>query len=140
MIRLSTALEDQQLDVIHAWLTNAYWSRGIGRDLVARAIAHSLCVGAFAEDGRQVGFARLVTDRATFAYLCDVFVDEAARGQGVAGLMLAHLDGLPELAGLRRWLLVTRDAHDVYARHGWQTVTDPSWFMQRVLANPYGAA
>lgn len=136
-VRLSTRLADQQIDVIHAWLAGAYWSRGMSRDLVERALAGSLCVGAFANDGQQIGFARLVTDRTTFAYLCDVFVAESVRGLGVASQMLAHLDGLSELAGLRRWMLVTHDAHAVYRRHGWHDAAHPERLMERVVLNAY---
>src|SRR5690606_30941949 len=97
-----------QLDVVYGWLRTCYWSPGIRRDVVERAFANSLVAGAY-RDGRQIGVARLVTDEATFAWLCDVFVDETARGQGIATAMLGALFEDPRLRTLRRWCLATRD-------------------------------
>lgn len=129
-VHLSEAHEDMQLDIIHAYLTTSYWSPGIPRETVARAIAGSHVVGAF-EDGRQVGFARVVTDHATFAYLADVFVTDDARGRGIARAMVARLQAAPSLQGLRRWLLATRDAHGLYHKLGWEELPDPAVFLQR---------
>ena len=128
MTDISTDKSRLQLDRIHGWLAATYWSPGIARDLVERAIAGSTCVGAY-RDGVQVGFARAITDGATFAWVADVFVDEAARGRGIGRAMLAHLTGLPELAGLRRWMLVTRDAHGVYAPLGFAPINDVADYM-----------
>ncbi len=136
-IRLSTNRADMQLDVIHSFLATCYWSPGIPRETVARAIAGSFCIGAFDADGGQIGFARLVTDHATVGYLADVFVLDRARGQGVAHRMLRHLDAEPSLAGLRRWLLITRDAQPLYAGLGWQGIGDPARVMERVDPDPY---
>jgi GNAT superfamily N-acetyltransferase len=119
-----------QLDLVHTTVAKTYWAEGIPRETLERAIANSLCVGAYHE-GAQVGFARVVTDRATFAYLADVFVLPAHQGKGLAKAMVGRLHAHPELQGLRRWLLATRDAHDVYAALGWQPLTDASVFMQR---------
>ncbi len=133
--RLSFAPGDQQIELIHAFLSGAYWCQGIPRDTVERAIAHSLCVGAFAkdEDGldEQVGFARVMSDRATFAYLADVFVLPAHRGQGVARAMLEALHAHPELQGLRRWALFTRDMQPLYAKLGWETYPHSERLMVR---------
>ncbi len=118
------------LDVIHGFLTNSYWAAGIPRETVARAIAGSLCVGAYRE-GEQVGFARLVTDRATFAWLADVFVLPEARGQGAARAMVQALMDHPEMQGLRRWLLATLDAHGVYAALGWTPLAQAERFLER---------
>lgn len=123
--RLSFAPEDQQLDLIHAFLSGAYWSPGIPRHIVERAIANSLCVGAFDADGEQVGFARVVSDHATFAYLADVFVLPAHRGQGLARQMLEALHAHPDLQGLRRWVLFTRDMQPLYAKLGWTPYPHP---------------
>ncbi len=120
------------LDRIHGWLAASYWSPDIPRDIVARAIDGSLCVGAFDEEGVQIGFARLVTDRATFAYLADVIVDESRRGEGVGRAMVAALMAHPDAQGLRRWLLATVDAHGVYAALGWQPLAHPERFMEIV--------
>jgi GNAT superfamily N-acetyltransferase len=130
MIDISTDKSRLQLDRIHGWLAATYWSPGIARELVERAIAGSTCVGAY-RDGVQIGFARAITDHATFAWLADVFVDEAARGQGIGRAMVAHLTGLPDLVGLRRWMLVTRDAHGVYAPLGFAAPDDVDRYMVR---------
>jgi GNAT superfamily N-acetyltransferase len=117
------------LDVIHGFLTAAYWSPGISRDLVARAIGNSLCFGLY-RDGVQVGFARFVTDRATFAYLADVFVLPGHRGRGLASWMVGTALSHPALAGLRRLLLATRDQHKLYARLGFAPLSRPERFME----------
>jgi GNAT superfamily N-acetyltransferase len=105
------------LDAVHAFLSRSFWAEGIPRDLVARAAANSVCFSLF--DGQsQVGFARVVTDRATFAYLCDVYVLESHRGRGLGKWLIETVMHHPDLQGLRRFLLVTRDAHGLYARHG----------------------
>ncbi len=137
--RLSFDPAELRLDVIHGFLAASYWSPGIPRETVARAIANSLCVGAYA-GGAQVGFARVVTDRASFAYLADVFVLEAHRGKGIARAMTRALHDHPELQGLRRWLLATRDAHPLYAGLGWQPLDAPERFMQRHFPNPWSGA
>ena len=133
--RLSFEHGDLQLDVVHEYLTRSYWSPGISRELVERAARNSLVVGAYDGDGRQVGYARVAGDRATFGYLADVFVLEAHRGRGLASAMVAALMDLPEVRGMRRLLLATRDAHEVYARLGWAQVTDATPFMQ-ILRRP----
>jgi GNAT superfamily N-acetyltransferase len=134
--RLSFAPEDQQIDVIHGYLVRSYWAEGIPRETVARSIAHSLCVGAF-EDEAQVAFARLITDRATFAYLADVFVLEAHRGRGLARQMLEALDAHRELQGLRRWLLFTRDMQPLYAKLGWTPIPHPERCMEKHAVDLY---
>jgi GNAT superfamily N-acetyltransferase len=117
-----------QLEVVHAALAASYWSPKIRKDVLAHAIANSLVVGAFDRaDDRQVGFARVVTDRATFAWLCDVWVDEAARGQGVGKRMVAALIEHPALQTLRRWCLATKDAHTLYTRFGFAPVPAERW-------------
>ncbi len=119
-----------QLDVVYGWLHGCYWSRGIRRDVVERAFANSMVAGAY-RDGRQIGVARVVTDRATFAWLCDVFVDDTARGLGVATAMVNALIDDPQLQTLRRWCLATRDAHAVYRPFGFAPV-DPTIWMQHL--------
>jgi GNAT superfamily N-acetyltransferase len=119
-----------QLDVVHGWLFSCYWSPGIRRDVMERAFANSIVAGAY-RDGRQIGVARVVSDRATFAWLCDVFVDETARGHGVASALVKALIEHPELQTLRRWCLGTRDAHAVYRPFGFAPV-DPTIWMQHL--------
>lgn len=119
-----------QLDAIHAWLRSCYWSPGIRRDVVENAFAHSLVAGAY-RGGVQIGVARVVTDQATFAWLCDVYVDEAERGRGIARAMVRTLMDDPRLQTLRRWCLATRSAHDVYRPLGFEAV-DPRLWMQHL--------
>jgi GNAT superfamily N-acetyltransferase len=134
--RISFDPEDQQLDVIHGYLARSYWAEGIPREVVARAVAHSLCVGAY-DDEEQVGFARVITDRATFAYLADVFVLEGHRGRGLAQQMLEALEDHPELQGLRRWALFTRDMQPLYAKLGWEAYPHPDRLMVRDVPDIY---
>lgn len=128
---ISTDAQRLDLDVIHGFLSTSYWSPGIPREVVERAIANSLCFGVYAQDGGQVGFARLVTDRATFAYLADVFVLEEHRGKGVSKRLMEAIVAHPELQGLRRWTLATRDAHSLYARYGFTPIAKPDRMMER---------
>ena len=120
-----------RLDVtaIHATLARSYWARGIPHATVERSIRGSLCLGLYDQSGAQIGFARVVTDRATFAYLCDVYVLEAYRGRGLGvwltDCVLAH----PDLQGLRRFLLTTQDAHGVYEKAGFIRAPFPERFM-----------
>lgn len=125
------------LDVIHGFLSRSYWSPAIPRELVARAIEGSLAFAAL-ENGRQIGFARVITDRATFAYLADVFVLEEFRGGGVASKIMEAIVAHPDLQGLRRWMLVTRDAHPLYEKFGFRPLASPERVMELVRRNPYG--
>jgi len=126
------------LEVIHAFLSqDSYWAKDVPRAVVARAIEHSLCFGAF-DGNAQIGFARVITDYATFAYLADVFVLPSHRGQGISRAILEAIVAHPELRGLRRWHLVTRDAHGLYERFGFTPLDTPSRHMMRVMRNPYG--
>lgn len=123
------------LDVVHGFLTEAYWSRGVSRATVARAVAGSLCFGAY-QAGRQVGFARVVSDQATFAHLCDVFVLPDHRGRRLGHrLIQAALDD-PRLAGVRRWQLNTEDAHELYRKFGFGPPAKPQWLMVRSSGAP----
>jgi GNAT superfamily N-acetyltransferase len=116
--------------LIHRVLADSYWARQIPRPLLDRALDHSLCFGAYLH-GRQVGFARVISDCATFAYLADVFVLEDQRGRGIARRLLAAVDAHPQLQGLRRWLLATRDAHALYAGCGYRPLASPEHLMER---------
>lgn len=126
------------VDRVHGWLASSYWSPGIDHSLVERAIAGSHCLGAY-RDGHQVGFARMITDHATFAWLADVWVDEGVRGAGIGRRMVAWFIDHPDFAGLRRIGLVTRDAHGVYSALGFQPLLRPEFFMER-LAPEFAAA
>jgi N-acetylglutamate synthase-like GNAT family acetyltransferase len=122
----------QDLDAIHQMLAATYWSPGIRRDVVAEALRNSITAVAIDEaTGATVGIARVVTDRATFAWLCDVIVDEQFRGQGLARRLIEELERHPELKTLRRWCLATRDAHGLYRKFGYLPVPTDRW-MERV--------
>jgi GNAT superfamily N-acetyltransferase len=126
------------LDLIHRYLSReSYWAAGIPRDTFTRAIANSLCFGVYDAAGQQVGFARVVTDRATFAYLCDVFVLPASRGRGLSKWLMGCVVAHPDLQGLRRFVLVTRDAHALYAKFGFEPLADPTGYMHVHRRNPY---
>ena len=120
----------QDVDAIHAFLTHAYWCEGIPRETVERAVKHSLCFGLF-DDAAQVGLARVVTDSATFAYLCDVYVLESHRGHGLGKWLVECVMAHPQLQGLRRFNLATRDAHQLYARFGFQPLREPATQLER---------
>ena len=126
------------LDVIHTTLAATYWSPGVPRDVVARGCANAICAIARDADGAVVGFARVISDRASFAWLCDVFVLPVAQGQGVARGLVRVLRAHPELQQLRRWLLATRDAHGVYAPLGFVPLAAPERWMEIFVASPYG--
>jgi GNAT superfamily N-acetyltransferase len=119
------------VETVHRWLsTDAYWALGRPREVVERAIAGSVSFGAY-DGGRLVGYARLVTDRATFAWLCDVYVDRPSRGRGVGTALLVAVD--EQLAGwqVKRAVLATEDAHEVYARFGFAPLEEPRRWMAR---------
>jgi ribosomal protein S18 acetylase RimI-like enzyme len=125
--------------VIHGFLAASHWARGIPMAVLQRAIKRSLPFGLY-KDGRQVGFARVVTDRATFAYLADVFVLEAERGQGLGRWLVESILAHPALQGLRRWLLGTRDAHGLYRKLGFDEPAAPFGFLERLDATVYETA
>ena len=128
-------------EAIHAYLTRSYWASGISLTTVRRAMAHSLCFGLYkrgAEPGdvtpSQIGFARVVTDKTSFAYLADVYVLEGHRGQGLSKRLVAAVQSHPDLQHLRRFLLATRDAHGLYAQFGFKPLAHPERMME--VSNP----
>jgi predicted GNAT superfamily acetyltransferase len=137
-VRISTDKSLLDVDRIHRFLSEeSYWAQNIPRALVERAIANSLCFGAFDGDA-QVGFARVVTDYAVFAYIGDVFVVASHRGRGVSKALMDAIRGHPELQSLRRWHLLTYDAHGLYAQYGFAPLEKPERHMEISKANPYG--
>ena len=125
---------------IHRFLSErSYWAKGIPAETVNRSIKHSLCFGVY-RAGRQVGFARVVTDYATFAWLADVFIDESQRGQGLGKKLVPAILAHPQLQGLRRFLLGTLDAHGLYAQHGFAPIKQVDRFMEIHNPNPYTSA
>ena len=129
---------ETDIDAIHAVLRETYWSPGIPRETVARACANSMCALARDDKGKLIGFARLVTDKATFAWLCDVIVLPGKQGRGLGRALVQTFQRHPELQGLRRWLLGTKDAHGVYAPLGFAPLDAPDRFMQIRNPAPYG--
>jgi GNAT superfamily N-acetyltransferase len=125
-------------DAIHEFLRGSYWAKGIPRELVDRAIDNSLCLGLYDGD-RLVGFARVITDSATFAYLSDVFVLESHRGRGLGTWFMESVLSHPDLQNLRRWMLATADAHGLYRKVGFTALSKPERIMEKLLANAYGA-
>jgi len=114
---ISTDPARLDLDGVYAWLSASYWARGIPRDVFERSVRHALCFGIY-EGARQVGFARVVTDFATVAYVGDVFVLEPWRGRGLSRWLMEVISSHPDLQGFRRWILLTRDAHGLYRKFG----------------------
>lgn len=127
------------IDAVHAFLRTSYWAQAIPREIVAKSVANSLCVGAFS-GGTQIGFARLVTDCATFGYLADVYVLSEHRGQGIAKRMLTTLMAHPDVQGLRRLMLVTRDAQRLYAECGFTALAAPERHMEKTDPEIYRRA
>jgi len=150
---ISTDPARLDLDLIYDFLTNCYWAKGIPRDVVARSIEHALCFGIYDESGAEspllaksarngapqvgaqvraplVGFARVISDFATIAYLGDVFVLESHRGRGLGKWMMECILSHPALQNLRRWILLTRDAHELYRKYGFTALKSPDRYME----------
>lgn len=126
--------------IIHGYLSRSYWSVGIPREVVERAARNSLAFGVYLDSAsrpEQVGFARVITDRATFAYLSDVFILEAHRGRGLSKQLVEHILAHPDLQGLRRFCLLTKDAHGLYRRYGFGPIEDASMYMEIVDREVY---
>lgn len=121
---------------VHAFLSGSYWAEDIPREVVDRSLAGSLCFALLSGD-QQIGFARVITDRATFAYLCDVHVLPAWRGRGLGRWLMDCVMAHPELQGLRRWVLVTRDAHGLYASLGFRPLANPAGYMELYRPDVY---
>ncbi|HTJ13888.1 MAG TPA: GNAT family N-acetyltransferase [Dinghuibacter sp.] len=135
---LSTDKSLLDVDAIHHFLAaESYWAKHIPRALVERAIDHSICFGLYHGDA-QVGFARVITDQATFGYLADVYVLAGHRGRGLSKWMMEMIMAHPDLQGLRRFMLATRDAHKLYAQFGFAPVANPEPLMQINHVDPYG--
>ena len=127
---ISTERSLLDLGIVYGYLKTSYWAAGVPEDVVRRSVENSLCFGVYSGE-EQVGFARVVTDRATFAYLADVFVLEEHRGRGIGKWLVEAVLSHPELRGLRRWMLATRDAHELYRKYGFAELGRPGIFMER---------
>jgi len=129
-LEISTDPARVDTSAVHSFLTASYWAEGVPLAVVERSIRNSLCFGVY-RGGEQAGFARVITDRATFAYLADVYVLPAFRGRGVAKWLMECILAHPDLQGLRRWSLITRDAHGLYQAFGFQPLRAPERWMEK---------
>lgn len=128
-VEIRAGAEHTDFDTVHPWLASTYWSPGVSRERVEKAARHSALVVNGFIGGLQVGYCRIVSDFTTFAWVCDVYVDESARGQGIARQLVGYAMAHPDLQGLRRWLLATKDAHGVYEGLGFSVVANPERWM-----------
>src|SRR5262249_6120277 len=124
------------LDRIHAFLTSSYWSEGVSREIVERGIDHSIPFGVY-QGGEQVGFARVISDNASYAYLADVYIEEPFRRFGLSKALMRAIMAHPELQGLRRWILGTRDAHGLYRQFGFTKLQRPERWMEKAAPGLY---
>lgn len=128
-------------NAIHEYLSlESYWAKNIPRLTVETAIDHSICFGVYTKEGKQVGFARVISDCATFAYLCDVFILDAYRKLGLSKWLMETIHRHPKLQGLRRWSLATLDAHGLYEQFGWKALAAPERFLEITVPNIYQSA
>jgi GNAT superfamily N-acetyltransferase len=127
---ISTDQARLDIEVIAEMLTRAYWAKGRTHDVIARYLQHSLVFGVY-DDGKQIGLARIISDYTTFAWLCDVFILEDYRGRGISKWLIETILAHPDLQGLRRFVLVTRDAHELYAKYGFSELSKPDNWMER---------
>lgn len=133
---ISTDVNQLDLNVIHQFLTSSYWAKGLQLEVLQRSIQNSLIFGLY-KGKQQIGFARLITDHATFAYVADVFILEPFREQGLGKWLIETIISYPELQGLRRWLLATKDAHELYRRFGFTELNNSDRFMEKWSPHVY---
>ena len=133
---ISTDKEKLDIDLIHSFLSRTYWAEGISKEIIRRSIEGSLCFGVF-ENNKQVGFARMITDKATFAYLADVFIVEEYRGRGLSKWLMEVIMSHPDLQNLRRMILVTKDAHGLYEQFGYVPLINVERWMQKLDNDVY---
>ncbi len=137
--RISSNINDMDIISIHSYLTTTYWAAGVPVETIKRAVENSLCFGVFCGE-QQVGFARLITDTATFAYLADVYILDSHRGKGLSKWMMQEILNHPQLQGLRRIVLATKDAHSLYEKFGFKELSNPQKFMELWTPDVYNKA
>lgn len=135
--RISCDVDDMQLSVIHSFISESNWAKGIPIETMATAIRNSLCFGIFTESGEQIAFARMITDRATFAYLADVYVAQYYRNNGLSKWLMSTIVQHPDLQGIRRMVLATSDAHGLYEQFGFKALANADVFMEIHNSNVY---
>ena len=131
-LTISTDRAKMDVSMVQEFLAKSYWSKGISKAQVSRSMENSLCFAIFLAD-RQVGFARVITDKVTYAYIADVFIVAEFRNRGLATKLIDAIVNHPDLQGLRRWMLATRDAHNLYKKFGFKQLNDPGRFMERPM-------
>ena len=129
-VLISTDKKELDLNYIHAYLSNSYWAKNRTKENMVLSVKNSICFGVYLEK-KQIGFARLVTDYAVFAYLMDVFIDDAYKGKGLGSILLDHILSLPEFRKVENWKLATLDAHDFYAKKGFISLKNPQRIMEK---------
>lgn len=129
-IRVTSQLKEMDFQTIYDFITNSYWAEGIPQETLIKGLQNSLCFAALTEENKTVGFARVITDKATFGYLADVFVLPRYRGQGISRQLMDAVMAHSDLQGLRRFMLATKDAHGLYSKYGFSPVADASMLMQ----------
>ena len=135
--RISEDLSEMDFEVLHQYLSNSYWSKGIPFETMSKALKNSLCFGVLTESDCQVGFARVITDSTTFAYIADVFILQEHRGKGLSKWLMEMVMNHRELQGLRRMLLATKDAHGLYEKFGFKALAIPDVFMENWVPSVY---
>ncbi|WP_062268501.1 GNAT family N-acetyltransferase [Endozoicomonas arenosclerae] len=136
---LSTDKALLKIDLIHEFLNNSYWAAGIPRSVVEQSVEHSMCFGLY-QDDRQIGFARVISDHATFAYLSDVFILPEMRGLGLSKWLMECIQSIESLQGIRRFMLATADAHGLYEQFGFQSLEKPERIMEIMVSDIYQKA
>ncbi|MFT5520096.1 MAG: ribosomal protein S18 acetylase RimI-like enzyme [Enterobacterales bacterium] len=134
--RVTTNQSEMDVEAIHQYLTNSYWSPGLPLETLRKALQNSFCFAAL-KGNEQIGFARLITDYTTFAYLADVYILEAHQGKGLSKMLLDEIFKHPKLDGLRRIMLATRDAHGLYEKFGFSKLSNPDIFMENWKPDVY---
>jgi len=133
---ISTDKGKLNITYIHQFLTQSYWAENIPLEIVQRSIDGAMCFGVY-NDEQQIGFARVITDKATFGYLADVFIDEKYRGRGLSKWLMETIMSHPDLQGFRNWHLGTRDAHGLYAKFGFKPLENPERIMRKTVPDIY---
>jgi N-acetylglutamate synthase-like GNAT family acetyltransferase len=136
---ISSDKSTMDIDAIHSYLSRSYWAKNVPKSTLSKAVENSLCFGVF-HNTQQVGFARLITDTATFAYLADVYILEEHRGKGLSKNLMEKIINHPELQGLRRMVLATSDAHTLYEKFGFKQLANPQTFMELWTPDVYKTA